>query len=227
MVNLIRSIIGLLGVFVAVGIAVGAIGVNVNPIIAGMVLVGFAALTYGVSQGDEFSVTFGLTLGAGTVILMQFLPEAIRVRLPMGEAVQGIDPLTIAVLTLLVVFFWWIIDIRFLSTRAKKPETVAKRLRDRFLKLVDAYASMGRVAIAGAAIAVVIIVTQLGGAGAEIFAEAPWLVADLLTAVLGYLAASGTPISIPFVGDVSISAGVFAILAIGLILAAGAADFDT
>lgn len=227
MPDLVKSVIGLVAVLVGVGIATGAVGLAVNPVVAGMVVAGFAGLAYGVAQGDEFSVSFGLTVGAALVVLFQLAPDVISSRLPFAPAIEGLDAITVVVIVGMVVLFWWVLDIRFISQTAKNPDTVAKKVNKRFVKLIETYATVGRVAFIAGITAGVAILGQAGvglGEVGAIVADVPWIAANIATAGLGYLSLGG---SLPVIGSLNanVTPALFGGLAVILILAAAAADY--
>lgn len=224
MVKIVRSLVGFIAVFVGISLALGVLTVQVHPIVGMMATAAVAGLAYGVAKGDEFSVTFGLSLGAVLIILYQLVPLSIATRLPYGKLLMGYDALTIGLWASLIILGWWTIDIRFLSGRAKKPETVAKRLRKRTVGLIETYATITRVIIVGGVLAGVAVLGQIGAGFGELgsaIADAPWVAADFITAGLGFVAGGG---DLPLLGGVSITAGAFLALALVVVIAAAAAD---
>lgn len=226
MVDFARALVGLTSVVIGVAVALGYIGVSTPPLAAAIVVALFLALTYGVMDGDEFSVSFGLTVAAVIVAVYKVLPESLATRLPLGSLISDLDGLTVAVTVVAIILVWWVIDIRFLTGWAKKPEKVAKQVRGKAIRLVEDWAIIGRVAIVAVGMAGVVLFGQFGAGLGElgnVVGDAPFVAGQIVTAILGYLAAGG---SLPVVGKLSISATLFAVIAIALIVAAASSEYD-
>jgi hypothetical protein len=217
------------------GLVIGAfvllfalVGVRISPMAAAVTFGAFAAVAYAADTTGGIDVSFVLLSTAiiaiaGSIILPDAVGQATTSILQaLGFPAVEIQPVLLLAFALLVITTVWVIDIRFISTTAKKPSTVVKRLTRRYERLFDEYAQIGRLIAVGLASLGAIFLGQFAVGFGEVgtmLAEAPAFVGWVLTSLAGYLSLGG---SLPIVGsDVpligTLTAGGFAVL-VGLIL---------
>lgn len=215
--------LGLLALFIIVGL-------NFGLQTAFFAFAIFAALSYATDTAGRINVGFVVSLLALLALFVEvFLPASIAG--PIAEAVASLG-VPVAELNGTLLFFWaavvilliWIIDIRFISKTAKKPNTVAKRVTRRSERLVDEYATMFRVIALGVVSIAFVLLDQgavFAGELGDLVGQSPALASYVVTATAGFLSLGG---SLPVVGDLpllgSLSAGGFAVLAAALFLLA-------
>jgi len=227
----IRTIAWLGGVVAAWLVSFGYITVQAGPMVAFLAFAGGIGLAYALGTNeDELSITFALSLVAVGLLIAEFLlPGAVTSRLPYYETIsESLDPLTFALLAGLTIIGWWIIDIRLIQRSGVKPDTVAKRVRSRAEKLVQAYVTMGRIGVGLILAGLVIVLSELGVLAGEIWAyiaDAPFIAANFLTSLIGYAALGGPVLveDVPIVGD--LTAGGFAILALTIMAVAAGVKY--
>jgi len=227
----VRRLAWMGGVVVAGAVSFGYISFEVGPMVAFLVFTAVIGLAYALgSNDDELSISFALSLVAVALLIAEFLlPGAVTSRLPYYGAISStLDPLTFALLAGLTILGWWVIDIRLIQRSGVKPDTVAKRVRARAEKLVEAYVTMGRIGVGLIAAGVVVVLSELGVLAGEIWsyvAEAPFIGVNFLLSFIGYVALGGPVLveSVPVVGD--LTAGGFALIALSLMAVAAGVKY--
>ncbi len=224
----LRTAIVGVGVATFAVLTFGIVSVEVNPWLAGVAVSVIAVVAYGIADDDdEVSISFAFTLAiVGVFVLKMVVPQSLTGMLPVMPYLQGIDAQQFAVLGLAIVGIYWVIDERFISPgkRTPTPETVAENFSDRVQNLVKQWLSIARVMfILGIMIGVLLLNTFIApiiGELGTLAAESPYIVADVVTLGLGYLALGGdVPLfnDIPFLSEIG-SQGflLLGLLALGL-----------
>lgn len=208
-----------------------------------LVVLSMAVLGYIVEKTGEFSIPFWLSFAGvlGLVveflvpgfIVQQFDPLIDSLRAATGLDLGEFDAFQFFVLSSVAIVVIWVVSARFGLEgyrKAKKPTTVANRVRKRAEKLVDTYFTIGRIA-AAFTVAVFIIGFRQGGElagdiGGQL-AEVPFIVSNVVTAILGFLSLGGElPIlsRIPLLS--SLSSAEFAVLVLGVIIVAAGVKYS-
>lgn len=228
--RLVRNVAWLGAVLLAVAIATGYIAVEFSPLWAAAAFAGTIGLGYAlVGNDDELSISFALTVVAVGLLIIEFvLPEQFVGAVSSETLTWPPDPVDFAILSGVVIFAWWLIDIRLIQRSGVKPNTVAKRLSSRVQRLVEEWLSIARIAfMLGVLIGVLVLNTfvapVLGELG-SIAGEVPYIVSNIVTLGLGYLALGGdVPFlnGIPVVGEIGslgflLLGGVVFLVAVGV-----------
>lgn len=204
--RLARNLVWVVAALIAGVIAFGFVSVTINPLLAAGGFATFAAVAYATAASeDEISVTFGLSLIVVLGLVLEFLvPQGIVSRLPIAPYLNQVDVVTLTIMTVVVILFWWVLDIRFLSNQAKNPETVADKLGDRVATLFEQYVSIGRITLLASVSLGLIVLDQFGvlvGELTAIASESPWVLSNIVSSGLGYLALGG---EVPLLSDVPV-----------------------
>lgn len=238
------------GTFIQIIVAafvLGALWWALGPVIGQtatvVVVLALAILGFITEQTGTISIPFALSFAAVLALVVEFLvpgfvvsqfdPILALLAGSLGLDLRNLDALQFAVLSAAAIVVIWVVSARFGLKgyrKAKKPTTVAKVVRKRAERLVDTYFTIGRLAIAFAATAVIMLFMQggiLAGDLAGQLSEVPFVVANVLTALLGYLSLGGSfPVldQLPLLG--ALSAGEFAVLVLGIIIMAAGVRYS-
>lgn len=208
-----------------------------------LVVAALAVLGFVVARTGSLSIPFALSFTAvlGLVvefivpgfIVRQFDPVLAILRDVAGLDLSGFDAIQFAVLSSVAIVVIWVVSARFGIAgyrKAKKPTTVANRIRARSERLVDTYFTIGRIAVAFALTSVILAFRQAGMLAGDIggqLAEVPFVVANVVTAILGYLSLGG---EIPILSRIpllsQLSAPEFAVLVLGIIIVAAGVKYS-
>lgn len=208
-----------------------------------LVVLSMAVLGYIVEQTGEFSIPFWLSFAGvlGLVveflvpgfIVQQFDPLLDSLRAATGLDLGAFDAVQFFVLSSVAIVVIWVVSARFGLEgyrKAKKPTTVANRVRARAEKLTDQYFTIGRIAAAFAVTVFIIGFRQGGELAGDIggqLAEVPFIVSNVITAILGYLSLGG---SLPILSQIpllsGLSAGEFAVLVLGIVIVAAGVKYS-
>lgn len=172
------------GSFVGWGTAVG-------------IAVALAVLSYIVGRGGKISVPFVLITVGILANVAGFLPASVvgaftpfvdAISRTTGLNLGSISPLRLLIYAVTATLVIWVVSIRAFG-RAKKPETIAKRVRSRAERLFDTYVTIGRIGIAFGFSMVLIIFAnggELAGEAGSMIAEAPLVASNVATLVAGW-----------------------------------------
>lgn len=221
---------------VAIALGVPVVGGIFGDLNTAAILFGAVVASYYVTAtSGEVSFAFTVTSVAVLLLLAEFvLPGWVVSAVPpfwewVGFQAGAIDPVRFAVTAVIAVLASWAFSIRVWG-RAKKPDTIAKRMNTRAQRLVDTYLTIGRV-VAAFGIAVVGLFLAQGGElagelGAWMGAE-PGFSAAIINAIVGILALGGpVPIleQLPLFGD--IAWGGYAVVVFVVIVVAAAVKYQ-
>lgn len=163
-----------------------------------VVFIALVGLSWVTSRTGPISVPFVLTTMAVLLLLAEFVlppwvpaafdPFTALVAEFLGTSVRAIDAWQLAVLAVTATLAIWAAEV-FIFGRAKKPETITKRVRSKAERLVDTYVTIGRLAIGFGFSVGVIVLSEAGMLLGEIGAtigQSPFAANNLLTVAAGF-----------------------------------------
>lgn len=200
-------------VVVVIGALAWAFGTLMTPEAGAALFFALFGLSYVTAQSGQIDVPFVLSFVAGLLLLAEFAlpgfvtgafdPFVAAIGGAIGIDLRSLDAVQFAVLAVAAILTIWVVKIR-LYGRAKKPDTIVKRVRTRAEKLADTYLTIGRL-IAGFGLMVVVMffsqAGELAGEAGTVLAEVPFVAANVVTAVLGFVGLGG---EVPILSDIPI-----------------------
>jgi uncharacterized membrane protein len=168
--------------------------------LAGSVGVGSVGLGYALLKRDV-SVPWLLSVVAVVMVGLALLPSAVPGSSLVDDVITDIGAVTVAVALGAVILLWWIVRARVVEDR-EKPSRIAESVRRRFKAFVTEWVTVTRLAVSGIIFVGFALLAEGGQLLGELGAwasEAPLVVTNLFTALIGFAAAF--PLEVPVLGS--------------------------
>lgn len=171
------------------------------------------------SSSRELSFAFAFVTMAGVLTIYALLPADVQQATPIPEVLQALgldgtlgafDAIKLASTALLATFVYWVVTLRA-GGGPQRPETVFTGIfgtgegerKGKATQLVETYITFTRVGVGFFVFGVVTLASEVGnlsGILVSFLSEAPVVVSNVVTIVLGWTAMGG---ELPVIGDVS------------------------